>query len=52
MRQSSQSDTQSLNQMRMGVLGAVTAMFVCFGLSFAFTGEISSAEAQQTQADG
>lgn len=51
MKHISGSDLHSLKQMRMGILGAITAMVVCFGLSFAMSGEISSAEAQQTQGD-
>ena len=38
MDQESRKAQQSLQQLRMGVLGAVTAVVLCFGAAAAFAG--------------
>jgi hypothetical protein len=50
MKQQQSQDIRSLTQLRMGMLGAITAVFVCFGLSFALSGQVSSVEAKEANA--
>lgn len=48
MEQDEQRTQQSLQQLRMGVLGAVTAVVLCFGAAAAFAGDPAEAIDQDT----
>lgn len=46
MDREEQKTQQSLQQLRMGILGAVTAVVLCFGAAAAFAGDPADAIAQ------
>ncbi|MGB7372731.1 hypothetical protein [Pontixanthobacter sp.] len=47
MRENTDTSRRSLHQLRMGVLGSVTAVVLCFGAAAAFAGDPAERAAQE-----